>query len=142
MNQIARERFGPDPPVPHLDLEGEVELADISEPVVSELQRLEPFGAGNPDPLFAARNLRLAGNPELVGSKRTHLSFLARQGDVTLRVIAFGKADWLPELSTRRGEPFALAFEPTISTFGERRVELRAEDIQWESQALIEMRSG
>ena len=140
MDSIAREQLGPEPALPLLELEGEVSLAELSRPVVEEMQRLEPFGAGNPDPLFSARDIRLAGNPQLVGSRRNHLSFLARQGNVTLRVIAFGKADWLKQLQSRRQEPFSLAFQPSINSFnGARTVEMRAEDIQWQSEELIEV---
>jgi len=143
MDEILCERFGPEPCVPHLDLDAEAALADISPLVVDELSRLGPFGTGNPTPLFAARNLTLAGNPQLVGSRREHLSFLARQGDTALRVIAFSKAGWLNELRERKGERFALAFEPILNTFNRRReVELRAMDIQWESDLAIETKSA
>ena len=143
MSEIAQELFGMHPPVPHLDLEGDLRLSDLSPPLMAEIGLLAPFGVGNPDPLFAAKGLSLAGNPQLCGRNRAHLRFLARQDDTTLDVIAFGKADWLKELTSRRDEPFALAFKPAIDTFsGYPAVKLHAEDIQWESEALIERRSA
>ena len=142
MSAIAQELLGPAPPAPRLELEGELRLSDLTLPVMDEIGLLAPFGKGNPDPLFAATGLKLAGNPQLCGRGRRHLRFLARQGDTTLAVIAFGKADWLSELSARREEPFSLAFKPAVDTFdGNPSVQLRAEDIQWGSEPLIETRS-
>ncbi len=139
INDIAIELQGSPPPGPELALEGEVNLRELSDDAVRELRRLAPFGMGNPQPLFMAGALSVAGNPQLVGKGRKHLSFLARQNGVSLRVIAFGKADWLPLLNARRGEPFALAFEPMLNGFrGPERVELRAEDIQWHSELRTE----
>jgi len=143
MSEIARTILGATPPPPELDLEGEVKLEQLSVQVLEELEMLAPFGQGNPAPVFAARGLKVAGNPQLVGSRRNHLSFMARQGDSTLRVIAFGKADWLKELKARPGALFSLAFQPRIDHYnGTVTVELRAEDIQWEGEEVIEVRSA
>jgi hypothetical protein len=60
---------------------------------------------------------------------------MARQDRTTLRAIAMGKADWLEELRSRRGEPFRLAFRPGINTYrGRTSVELRGEDLQWDGE--------
>jgi single-stranded-DNA-specific exonuclease len=141
MNEIARSIIGETPPTPRLNLEGEVELSQLSPGVMGEIEMLAPFGMGNPDPLFAAHELRVAGNPQLVGSRRNHLSFMARQGETTTRVIAFGKADWLKPLREHKDEPFSLAFEPRIDNFnGYGTVVLRAEDIQWADERAVETR--
>jgi single-stranded-DNA-specific exonuclease len=134
INEVAAQVMGEALPEPELELEGEVELDALTPDVVREFDRLSPFGKGNPQPLFMARNLSLAGHPELVGSSQRHLAFLARQDGLSLRVIAFGKADWLPRLRQHAG-PFALAFEPRLDRYaGYERVELRAEDLQCEPQ--------
>lgn len=141
MSEIVAETVGEELPQPQLELEGEVSLGDLSTGVVSEIHRLSPFGKENPEPLFMARDLRLAGNPQLVGSTRRHLSFLVRQENVALRVIAFGKADWLPLLQERHDRDLLLAFEPILNKFrGDEKLELRAEDIQWAGEEDIELR--
>ncbi len=137
--EVTRTMLGPKPPQPELHLEAEVELSALSQPAVEEFSYLEPFGESNPQPLFAAKGLHIAGNPQLLGARRNHLSFLARQNDTTLRVIAFGKAEWLEKINRRRGERFSLAFEPRINTYNRSRdVELRAEDIRWDDEMLVD----
>jgi len=139
MERLARELLGPEPPGPTLKLDAEAQLREIGPGVVEELRRLGPFGFGNPEPLFAARRLTLVGNPQLVGSRREHLAFWVKQGESALRVIAFGKAQWLDELRQRPHVPLALAFKPSLNTFsGHQGVELRAEDLQFERHADIE----
>jgi single-stranded-DNA-specific exonuclease len=51
----------------------ELALAEVGEPLLDELARLEPFGAGNPEPLFRFSACRLAGEPREFG--RGHLGF-------------------------------------------------------------------
>jgi single-stranded-DNA-specific exonuclease len=132
MDEHARRVLGPSPPTPRLELEGEVALEQLSLALIEELERLEPFGEGNPQPLMATHGLLLVGQPQLVGSRRSHLAFLVQQEGLTRRAIAFNRAEWLAELRARRGEPFSLAFQPEINDFtGTREVELRAEDIRW-----------
>lgn len=134
LNEAAEEMLDGEEPVPHLELEAEVELSSLSTDLIREVNSLSPFGEGNPEPLFAASGLELAGNPKLVGSNRKHLSFLVRQNGVTCRAIAFGGAHWLEELDERRGETFSLAFEPRIDNYDPyNAIELRVEDLKWDA---------
>jgi single-stranded-DNA-specific exonuclease len=129
--------------VPELALDGEVGLGLLTVDLLQEVEMLEPFGNANPQPTFAASGLVLVGNPRIVGTNRNHLSFMVRQERTTLRVIAMGKADWIDELVARKGEPFSLAFEPEINRYqGRTSVELRAEDLQWDDDRLVEQRES
>ena len=143
VNQHATQLLGQEPPVPELDLDGEIELSALNRDLVREIDLLAPFGKGNQEPLFAASGLRLVGNARIVGSNGNHLTFMVRQSQTTLRVIAMRKADWIEELRARKGEPFSLAFVPIINTYrGRTSVELQAEDMQWDSERLAEQRSA
>jgi single-stranded-DNA-specific exonuclease len=140
---LAAEFAGAEEPVPELALDGEVALGSLTVALLREVDMLEPFGNGNPQPLFAASDLVLVGSPRIVGTNRSHLSFMVRQGRTTLRVIAMGRADWIDELVARKGQPFSLAFEPEINTYqGRTSVELRAEDLQWGEARLVEQRES
>ena len=121
----------------------QVQLEAVTPALVQEMGQLEPFGSGNPAPVFAASGLRLVGNGQTVGANGNHLAFMVRQDRTTLRVIAMGKADWLPALRERKGEPFSLAFEPGLDHYRRRTtVELRARDFQWDDALQLEHRSG
>lgn len=135
INALALRFHGGEAPIPDLALDGEMPLSALNADLVRELRLLEPFGRDNPRPLFAATDLRLVGYPQTVGSAGRHLAFKVRQGNTVLRAICMGKADWLGELSARKGEPFSLAFEPSIDYYrGTMSIELRGEDIQWDAE--------
>jgi single-stranded-DNA-specific exonuclease len=136
INAVAAELLAGETPEPELDLDGQTQLDELNIELVRELDLLAPFGKDNRGPVFAAFGLRLAGNPQLVGSDRRHLAFMVRQNDTTLRVFAPRRADWLEPLRDRKGQPFSLAFEPTVNRFGGAAdVELRAEDMRWGAEA-------
>ncbi len=140
-DSLAAQFLGREQPVPELQLDGEVLLAELNPALVKEMDLLQPFGKGNPEPAFAASGLRLVGNPRLMGSTQAHLSFMVRQDRTTLRVIGMRKADWIEELLARKGEEFALAFTPGLDTYrGTMAVELRAHDLQWHDARLTETR--
>ncbi|MFW5923937.1 MAG: single-stranded-DNA-specific exonuclease RecJ [Planctomycetota bacterium] len=139
IDDIIAQELDHEPPIPRIELEGEVELAELTRPVVKELDMLSPYGMGNPEPMFCAREVTLAGNPQIVGSRQNHLSFMVRQDNTTLKVIAFGKADWLEDLKQHGHEPFSIAFEPRLNTWRNRtNVELRGEDLQFPGEENIE----
>jgi single-stranded-DNA-specific exonuclease len=58
---------------PVLDIDAELPFDQISHDLFQVLRRLEPFGMGNPEPVFAARNLQLMGPPRLIKEKHVKL---------------------------------------------------------------------
>ncbi len=57
----------------------EIELGDITPAFRSDLQRLAPFGAGNPSPVFVSRGVRDSGGIRKVGSNGEHLKLSLMQ---------------------------------------------------------------
>ncbi len=66
-----------------LELLGE----DINERFVEELDRLAPFGKGNPTPVFSLHNVAANDYRDLSGGR--HLRFLAQIGGVVTEAVAF-----------------------------------------------------
>ena len=58
---------------PILDLDAELPFDQITHDLFQALRRLEPFGMGNPEPVFAARNLRLMAPPRVMKEKHIKL---------------------------------------------------------------------
>ncbi len=86
-------RAGVDPADRLLILD-EIQWPQIEPGLLSELQRLEPFGHGNPRPLFACRGVHLDGPPNFFGANRNHvsLSLLRPGGGRTQRAVGFNMA--------------------------------------------------
>ena len=58
---------------PVLDLDAELEFDQITSELFQALRRLEPFGMGNPEPVFASRDLRLMAPPRVMKEKHVKL---------------------------------------------------------------------
>ena len=82
----------------------EYELAPRPEEVTAELlaalQRLEPFGSGNSQPLLKVAPLRLEGRPRRFGREERHAAAASRSPDgQPVQLLGWGWGDRLLELS-------------------------------------------
>jgi single-stranded-DNA-specific exonuclease len=89
-DEAVRGMLDPEALVRRIRVDVSAPLSSVTPAVVRELQRLAPFGEGNPRPVFATRGARVAGRPRRLGKRGQHLSFLASDGEATHRVIGFG----------------------------------------------------
>jgi single-stranded-DNA-specific exonuclease len=76
-----------------LEVDAELDLADLDLAQAEELERLAPFGAGNSEPLFVFPNV-VARNTRVVGT--SHLQITLARGAAVGHAIAFGMADRNP----------------------------------------------
>jgi single-stranded-DNA-specific exonuclease len=93
--------------VPSLLIDAEVELREISNQAAEEALELQPFGAGNPRPLFAARGVEIAAEP--VWMKEKHARLVVRQDGRSLRLKAWNFLERAAELVP--GRPVDIVFE-------------------------------
>jgi single-stranded-DNA-specific exonuclease len=73
MESYARERLVPEDFVPVLEYDGEISLEDVNQGFWESLVKLEPFGSGNPTPVFVARGAKLAQPPRTMKEKHLKL---------------------------------------------------------------------
>jgi single-stranded-DNA-specific exonuclease len=78
LDAFARSRLTIADLDPVLDLDGELWLGDITPELFQALQLLEPYGAGNPEPVFVARGVQLTAPPRLLKDK--HVKLKLRSG--------------------------------------------------------------
>ena len=115
--------------IPCLNIDAEVPLASVAGGLVHELKPLAPHGEANPRPLLATRDLTIAGEVRRMGSRGQHISFIVRQGDHSLRAVAFGMGTHAQTLEERR--TCSLAYTPQLNNWhGKTTVELAVKDIR------------
>lgn len=125
----AAERIASADAVPTLDIHAEIGLGEIGWPLIESLARLEPFGQGNPEPVFATRNLEVVSSG-IVGKDGTHLRLFCRAEDGTSRpFIGFGFGSRACEAS--RGAKIDIAYAVSAEERnGERDIRCRVVDFR------------
>lgn len=89
--------------VPILEVDAGVDFSDIGLSVARELQQLQPFGVGNPEPILLTRGVKVAERRDFKGGAR----FKLRQGNRTLDAVCFGSGEDFP---IRRGATIDLLY--------------------------------
>lgn len=97
---IAVREIDDDMLIPKLEVEAVLSLHDLRSGLGKGLQYLEPFGEGNPEPVFAVENANVLA-AGVVGGNGDHLKLNLNQDGCNLEAIGFGLGGMLPELGRR-----------------------------------------
>jgi single-stranded-DNA-specific exonuclease len=114
-----------------LEIDAQARISDFNERLMRELAWLEPFGEGNPKPVFATRGVKLIAPPRRVGSRNDHLQISIGDGGGAVRCIGFGMGPL--EKKLLEADTFSVAFEPQYNTYnGQTSLQFVLSDIQFE----------
>jgi single-stranded-DNA-specific exonuclease len=122
--RTCREMLSAEDLEPRLRLDHELTFAEVTWDLLRWHELLQPFGNGNPQPLFFARAVEPAVTPQVL--KEKHLLLRLRQNGRHQRAIYFGGAENpLPE------PPWDIAFRIGADEYqGEMRLQIQVEAIR------------
>lgn len=125
--ETAGTRLHPEDLIPYVDVDAEVELSALTEPLARELQHLAPFGAGNPEPVLGARGLQ-AVSTRVMGDG-VHLRLGVTDGRSFAEAVGFRLGDASELLAFTRAR-IDLAFTLSIDRWNEQeRIQLIVRDM-------------
>ena len=81
LEAYARQRLTPSDFEPVLDIDAELDLEQVTPELFQALEILEPFGQGNPEPVFSAQAVRLMAPPKILKDKHVKLKLAAGISD-------------------------------------------------------------
>ena len=112
------------------DFDGWVEPGDLTPGLYADLRRLEPFGEGNPEPVFGLRGVTLR-EVRVMGVEGRHLSLAFVNRDVP-RAIWWGHGGRAEDLRKHAARPYDVFFTLTTSGFDSAlpHLELRVVDLR------------
>ena len=112
------------------DFDGWLEPGDLTPGLYADLRRLEPFGEGNPEPVFGLRGVTLR-EVRVMGVEGRHLSLAFVNRDVP-RAIWWGHGERAEELRKHAARPYDVFFTLTTSSFDSAlpHLELRVVDLR------------
>jgi len=128
--KFAQEKLNKESLSPVIKIDLEMDLEHINFSLFNDLRKLEPFGLGNPEPVFLSRNLTLL-DARLVGSDGRHLKLRVSSPSSRLvfEAIGFGMGDFFKELSP--GGKIDLVYSLTIDQWNqEKRLQLKVKDLR------------
>ncbi len=126
----AEDHFPAEHRVPALLLDALVPPGALEVPLLRTLERLGPFGEGNPPPRFAAGDLEPVGTPRTMGRSGDHVSFFVRGKDgAARRAVWFGGASRMGEVLSHPSGRLSIAYRPALNRFrGAEEAEMMVED--------------
>ena len=89
INKIAQEFINEDELNPELEVDAQISLSDINVNLIKDINVLEPFGSGNPQPVFCSFK-NMIYDWQLVGQSREHLKLKIKEENKILEGIGFG----------------------------------------------------
>ncbi len=114
--------------IPRRSYEAEIELSELTIPMVEELELLSPFGEGNPEPSFRTDGMLLRGLRR-IGSSGSHIKATAVKEDRYVDLVAFSKGHQFSELADM--SRCDAIYTPMINKWnGMRSVQLRVRDMR------------
>ncbi len=127
-SKIVENELSKDDLIPKVNIDAEVSLSDFSEKVIEQLSLFEPYGLGNPQPLFAVNGLLVKGFPGTDKSGK-HLRMTLTDGKSTFGTIAFNKGNLERKLSEKNIK-LNVACRPYINIWNDSKfIELKIEEI-------------
>lgn len=96
---------------PVLDIDCDVPLAAVNGKVYKEVQRLAPFGEGNPAPVLLSRNVEVL-ECRSAGAGNDHLKLKLRHNGMVWGAIAFDQGPRLCDVPSRLDIVYSLAVNP------------------------------
>jgi single-stranded-DNA-specific exonuclease len=119
LDQFARARLTLADFDPVLDLDAEVGLREVTPELFRALQLLEPYGMGNPEPVFSARGVQVVAPPRILKDK--HVKLKLRAGEPKLNIADEEELSAAAVLATPRCHPDGAAIrrsEKTVAVEG------------------------
>ncbi len=118
---------------PILPIDAAVRLSQLTPKFIRVLQRMEPFGPGNMNPVFLSSGLTLS---RLQVLQERHLKLRVLQNGIAQDAIGFGlahKADML-RLAHKEKQPIRIAFHPSFNQYNDQTsIQLVLKDVQVET---------
>ncbi len=124
LGDIVKEGLVVQELIPETFIDAQCSLNQITHELVSQFDRLAPFGTRNPEPIICARNVQVS-YPTVVGNK--HLKMRVYGDGVSCSSIWFNKGDYAQDIE---GVRLDIAFTPQINYWnGSSNIQLKVRDI-------------
>lgn len=125
----GRRTIRPEDLAPRIGIDAVAEPEEITEESARTLQRMEPFGMGNPKPTLSISGLGLAESPRTINGRHLKLRLASSRSGGSFWAMGWGMAGREEDVRRAAGR-LRLAATPVINTWGgTSRVELEIREL-------------
>jgi single-stranded-DNA-specific exonuclease len=114
LNDYAQTRLTPEDLLPQIHIDADVPLSAVTPDLLESLGRLEPFGHGNPEPVFSSQGVSLLLPPKILKEKHIKLRLNQRLPDVkpsfNYEAVGWRMAERLQADDLQPGDKLDVAF--------------------------------
>ena len=90
INSVAGDVLESKKLIPTISIDCTIPLAGIDMALADVVDSLQPFGEGNPTPVFCSQGLTVQGYPKVMG--KNTIKFLVNEGGFSISAVGFGMA--------------------------------------------------
>ena len=127
--KIAKQSLAKKDLKPTLKVDMEIDPDLISFELLEKIKKMEPFGQGNPQPVFTSSGLKI-NEAQLLGSNSQHLKFkVDLPNKQSLEAIGFRMGNFYSKLSTDK--PIKIAYNLSVNEWnGQTKLQFKLKDIK------------
>lgn len=140
LNKFAQTSLKPEDLEPEIEVDSAIPLRAVTPELRNHLVRMEPFGQGNPEPVFSSHNVKLMLPPRVIKDKhvklRVNQSLPTEKPSFTYDAMGWRMNDRVRGENLLPGDLLDIAFKVTVNEhpdFG--GLELTLEDFRKSKQA-------
>ena len=126
-NDVARSKLSREDLQPELRIDAVISIDEVTDDLEAVLRHFEPFGVGNPTPVFLSRGVRLTMSPRVVGTDG--LKLRVASGTRERDALGWGMGELAADITV--DTRLDLAYRLERDTYqGESRLQLRIADLR------------
>lgn len=111
LDRFAVQHLGPEDYVPCIDIDFEMDPLAVTTSLIADIAELEPYGMGNPKPLFGCHDVR-GSYAHALGRDGQHLKFQIESQGKRVDALYWHHAEMVPLVNA---EPLDMAYVPGIN---------------------------
>lgn len=133
LDEHASKHLSAEDLIPEIKIDASISSKTLNLDLVEDLKKLEPFGMGNPKPVFATKNLQLQGDPFVMKEKHLKLKLRDENGK-QLEAVWWDGVEKSREQTLKPNSCIELAYTPEANTWnGNTRLQLVVKDLKMEN---------
>ena len=133
INEHAARNLSDEDLIPEIKIDAQVSSSSLNLNLIEDLKALEPFGAGNPKPVFATKDLFLLDEPYVMKEKHLKLR-LADESGKPFEAVWWDGVEKSKGRTLKPKTRIELAYTPEANTWqGNTRLQLVVEDLKSDS---------